>query len=112
MTSDEIKAMFLASAALRHCSEDNSHKPELECIVEQLTEQYRAECLTKPIEVKEDSKLSLQEAFDILVNACMSATSLELEHHPNGIPDDQIQTLAAARKMALDRVVEEVKLKS
>ena len=113
MTTEEIKAMFQASAALRHCTSTDPQRPLLEDAVEQLTRQYVAEFLSgqKPIGQK-DSKISLQEAFDIVVKTCQSATSLELEHHPSGITDEQVQTLAATRKMALDRIIEEIASKS
>ena len=109
MTSDEIKEMFLASAMLRHCPETDARHPLLEDAVEQLSHQYRTECLTLQNIVQQKEKMSLQEAFDILVKTCQSATSLELEHHPDGMSDEQVQTLVNVRKMALDRVVEEVK---
>ena len=113
MTSEEIKAMFQASAALSHCSPTDPQRPLLKEAVEQLTRRYMAEYLSsqKLIDQK-DSKISLQEAFDIVVKTCQSATSLELEHHPGGVTDEQVQTIAAARKMALDRIVEEIASKS
>ena len=113
MTTEEIKAMFQANATLRHCKSTDPQRPFLEDAVEQLTRQYVAEFLSgqKPIGQK-DSKISLQEAFDIIVKTCQSATSLELEHHSGGITDEQVQTLAATRKMALDRIVEEIASKN
>ena len=113
MTTEEIKAMFQASATLRHCKSTDPQRPLLEDAVEQLTRQYVAEFLSGQKHIgQKDNKISLQEAFDIIVKTCQSATSLELEHHPGGITDEQVQTLAATRKMALDRIVKEIASKN
>lgn len=108
MTSDEIKAMFQANAALKHCQPNDPQLPILEEATQQLTRKYIAECISSQKPVEQSGKMSLQEAFDVIVKTCQSATSLELEHHPNGVTDDQIQTLASVRKMALDRIAEEI----
>lgn len=113
MTNEEIMAMFQANATLRHCESIDPQRPFLEDALQQLTRRYIAEYLSDQKHIsKKDNKISLQEAFNIIVKTCQSATSLELEHHPDGITDEQVQTLAEARKMALDRIVEEISSKS
>ena len=113
MTNEEIMAMFQANATLRHCESTDPQRPFLEDAVEQLTRRYIAEYLSDQKHIcQKDNKIALQEAFDIVVKACQSATSLELEHHPGDITDEEVQTLAEARKMALDRIIEEIASKS
>ena len=112
MDSKDIQAMFQVCAKLRHCKEDDPNRLQLAAIANSLTRQYIAEYLSISPNESQGTNVDLQEAFEILVKTCQSATALELEHHPNGITDEQVQTLVAVRKMALDRIVEEIATKS
>ena len=112
MDNKDIQAMFQVCAELRPCKENDPKRLQLATIANSLTRQYIDEYLSILPNESQGTNIGLQEAFAIIVKACQSATSLELEHHPDGITDEQVQTLAAVRKMALDRIVEEISTKS
>ena len=111
MAPDEIKTMFQANAALRHISPMDPQRIVIEDVYEKLSRKYIAEYIVGKDMSSGPKKMDMQEALDILVKACQSALLLESEHHPDGITDDQLKSLAIARKMALDRVAEEVAMK-
>lgn len=98
MTDEEIAAMFQANAALKNCH-DNTNRLQIENALCQLKKQYLSQIVfDKPKE------LSIQDAFNVLVQACESAMTLEFAYHPNGISDEQLHSLAAKRKKSLEIV--------
>ena len=101
--------MFQANAMLKHCKADDPNKPMLEEAAANLAAKFIDEHVSKQDGISQDVQMGLQEAFNVIADACQSATSLELEHHPNGIADDQIKTLLAMRKMALSIILEKLK---
>lgn len=109
MTIEDIQKLFQTSAALRHCPFVDPRRPMLEETVDKMTAQYVSEYLDgKDVGSSQPPKMGIQEAFNILASTCESAMALELEHHPNGITNEQIESIAYARKIALETVVDEL----
>ena len=100
--------MFQANAALRHISPVDPKRIALEKQLEDLTEKYAAEYIVGKDVASEPKKLDIQDAVNTIVQACQIATILESTYHPNGISDEQVNNFALVRKLALDRIVDEL----
>jgi hypothetical protein len=108
MTSDEIQTFFQASATLRKCPESDPRRENLKHIVDTLKKQYIAEYFQGRPEIASEKTMSIEEAFQTLVNACNSATQLELQHKPNGMSEDDVKSIALTRQVAINHLVEEL----
>ena len=107
MTSEEIKEMFQANAALRQSFPADPAYPALLNTVQKLTAKYINESIGSG-EIEQPKQMKIEEALNILINACKTATYYEAEKRPNGMTDEQVTKAFDIRKAALDCVVEKL----
>ena len=105
MTSDEIRQMFQANAALKQSFLADPAYPAYLETVQKLTAQYIHDSFSHDRDIEQPKKMKFEEALNVIVKTCEVATNLESEHHPDGISDEQIKELFKLRKDALDCIV-------
>ena len=105
MTSNEIKQMFQANAALKQSfPADPAYSAYLNA-VQKLTAQYIHDVFTSNLETEQQKKMNINDAFNVIMKTCEIATQLENEYHPDGISDEHIKERSDMRKNAIDCIL-------
>ena len=113
MTSDEIKEMFQANASLQKCLPCDPERSDLEIKVASMRRRYISESMVgAAVSPAVKERCSIEQAIEILANACTIASILESKHHPGNIDDEVVKQLAMSRNEALNVIVDALIAKS